>query len=67
VVFLLVLICTLEMGARVGNDMWLSWWSDKSSNGTAKDFPIGFYLGVYCSLGVLVSAFTLVKSVVLYP
>ncbi|XP_019436154.1 PREDICTED: ABC transporter C family member 13 isoform X3 [Lupinus angustifolius] len=63
--FTTVIICLsaiLMQAIRNGNDLWLSYWVDSTTESRQTKYSLSFYLGILCLLCIMNSFFTMVRA-----
>lgn len=63
--FITVIICLsaiLMQASRNGNDLWLSYWVDSTTESGQTRYSVSFYLAILCLFCVINSFFTLVRA-----
>ncbi|WJX74992.1 ABC transporter C member 13 [Trifolium repens] len=63
--FIAVIICLsaiLMQASRNGNDLWLSYWVDTTTEDGQTSYSMSFYLAILCLFCIMNSLFTLVRA-----
>ncbi|KAG5115089.1 hypothetical protein JHK82_038358 [Glycine max] len=63
--FMTVIICLsaiLMQASRNGNDLWLSFWVDTTTESSQTRYSVSFYLAILCLFCIMNSLFTLVRA-----
>ncbi|XP_027928770.1 ABC transporter C family member 13 isoform X1 [Vigna unguiculata] len=63
--FMTVIICLsaiLMQASRNGNDLWLSYWVDTTTESSQTRYSVSFYLAILCLFCIINSFFTLVRA-----
>lgn len=63
--FIAIIICLsaiLMQASRNGNDLWLSYWVDSTTEDGQTSYSMSFYLAILCLFCIMNSLFTLVRA-----